>query len=420
MPFAPHCDAPPDRRPSVLALLDYYLPGYKSGGPLRSISNLVESLGDEFDFRIVARDRDQGDPRPYAGIRTGRWQTLGRGRVLYVKPGWRSVWTVLRLLRSGSFDLVYLNSFFSRCFSMLPVWLSAARLLPRHQYLLAPRGEFAAGALSLKPRRKRVYLRLIHLLGLYQSVIWHASSNLEAAEIRRIIGRDSQVRRALPLTRLPARPPRVITALDMSAAAGRAGQGLRAPKHENHLDVVFLSRVSPSKNLHGALEILAGVACEVDLHVYGPIEDRAYWNTCRRLAEGFPASLRMHYHGVVPHEDVPTVLSRHHLFFLPTLGENYGHVILEALLAGCPLLLSDRTPWRGLERLGVGWDLPLDHPDLFRKQLEECARMPAAAFGCLSENARQHGWERATDRSVLEDNRRLLLQSMREAACTLG
>jgi len=413
LPFA----APRDGRPRVLALMDYYLPGHKAGGPLRSISNLVESLGGEFDFWIIARDRDSGDAGPYCGVRVGEWQSLGRGQVLYTPPGWRSAWMVARLLRSQQFDLVYLNSFFSRCFSMLPVWLAAMGLLPRHRILLAPRGEFAAGALSLKPWRKRLYLRLIHYLGIYRAVIWHASSNLEASEILRIIGRDTRVRRALPLTRPHGRFPKVITALDMPMSAGTTVSSLRTPKRANHLDVVFLSRISPSKNLHGALDILAGVDGDLDFHVYGPIEDQAYWDRCRHRAESFPAYVRFHYHGAVAHEQVPTVLARHDLFFLPTLGENYGHVILEALLAGCPLLLSERTPWRNLEEIGVGWDLPLDCPDLFRKRLEACVRMPGADFAGYSENARHYGWGRATDKSVLEDNRQLLLKSLEEAVC---
>jgi glycosyltransferase involved in cell wall biosynthesis len=37
-------------------------------------------------------------------------------------------------------------------------------------------------------------------------------------------------------------------------------------------------------------------------------------------------------------------------FVLPTIGENFGYVFLEALAAGCPLITSDRTPWTTLRK----------------------------------------------------------------------
>jgi hypothetical protein len=54
----------------VLVLVGTYLPGYKAGGPLRSIANLVATLGLEFHFRIVTLDRDLGDKLPFLSVLT--------------------------------------------------------------------------------------------------------------------------------------------------------------------------------------------------------------------------------------------------------------------------------------------------------------------------------------------------------------
>ena len=51
-------------------------------------------------------------------------------------------------------------------------------------------------------------------------------------------------------------------------------------------------------------------------------------------------------------------LARADAFALATQGENYGVAILEAFDAGLPVLISDTTPWRGLQETGCGWDLP--------------------------------------------------------------
>ena len=57
------------------------------------------------------------------------------------------------------------------------------------------------------------------------------------------------------------------------------------------------------------------------------------------------------------------MLGKHHVFLFPTLGENFGQVILEAMTAGCAILISDATPWRGLQEKGYGWELPLAQPN---------------------------------------------------------
>ncbi|EQD61081.1 group 1 glycosyl transferase, partial [mine drainage metagenome] len=81
------------------------------------------------------------------------------------------------------------------------------------------------------------------------------------------------------------------------------------------------------------------------------------------------------YRGVVEHSRVQDVMAGYDVFFLPTLGENFGHVIMEAMAAGTPVLISDRTPWHGLADLGVGHDLPLANEDAFVAALESYSGM---------------------------------------------
>ena len=54
--------------PRILTLVGHYPPAYKAGGPLRSVSNLVECLGDDLEFWVLTRDRDLGDAVPLPGI----------------------------------------------------------------------------------------------------------------------------------------------------------------------------------------------------------------------------------------------------------------------------------------------------------------------------------------------------------------
>ena len=180
------------------------------------------------------------------------------------------------------------------------------------------------------------------------------------------------------------------------------GPGPACAKQPGRLRVAFLSRISKKKNLLGALQILHGVRGNVELDIYGPIEDEPYWRMCRERMETLPANVRATYRGAVAAADVPGVLAAHDLFFLPTMEENYGHVIREALAAATPVLISDQTPWRNLAAAQIGWDLPLDRPEAFREVLEQCIIMDAPTFAGWSARAAAYAWQLAADDSAVE------------------
>jgi glycosyltransferase involved in cell wall biosynthesis len=70
------------------------------------------------------------------------------------------------------------------------------------------------------------------------------------------------------------------------------------------------------------------------------------------------------------------------------LSENFGHVMVEALSAGCPLIISDRTPWRDLETKHIGWDLPLDSLK-WKETLNRAIEMEADEYETMSKAARE-------------------------------
>src|ERR1700733_1128756 len=131
----------------------------KSGGPIRSISNLVESLGDEMDFHVVTSDRDVDGGRPHDGIVPDTWMEVGKAKVLYLSPERLRAAAMSRFLASEKADVLYVNSFFSPRFSILPLLARAAGARGQRSVVLAPRGEFSPGALRLKSGRKQMYLQ---------------------------------------------------------------------------------------------------------------------------------------------------------------------------------------------------------------------------------------------------------------------
>jgi len=128
----------------ILILRTYYLPGYKSGGPIRTIANLVDRLGDELEFKIVTADRDSGDRKPYPNIDVNNWNRVGKADVFYMSPKKRSLRDFKKLLCSTDYDILYLNSFFSPHFTIKPLLLRKLRLILDRPLVVAPsRGVFA-------------------------------------------------------------------------------------------------------------------------------------------------------------------------------------------------------------------------------------------------------------------------------------
>src|SRR5690606_28454876 len=136
-------------RAIVLILLPSYLPGFKAGGPVRSIANLVDSLGAEFDFRILCLDRDLGEAGPYRDMVSDRWMRVGHAMVHYASPALCGPLGLSRLIGTTPHDILYLNSFFSPRFTIAPLVARRLGLVPRRPAIIAPRGEFSAGALML-------------------------------------------------------------------------------------------------------------------------------------------------------------------------------------------------------------------------------------------------------------------------------
>ena len=389
-------------RPAVLVSVDFYPPAYLAGGPTRSVSRTVERLGDGFKFAVLTRDRDLGADRPLQGVQPDAWLDVPGGVCRYLSPRRRLRGDIVRLIRSTRHDALYLNSIFSLEFTLIPLAARWLRLVRRRGLVVAPRGELDPSALAIKSRRKRAVLRVARALGLFDGAIWHAASPSEEAAIHREFGAGATVLVARDLPMLSAQPTD------------------RPRKAPGSLDIAFLGRIAPIKNLAFLIEVLRPVTGTVRLSVYGPIEDAAYWAACTAAAAALPANVSWEYRGVVAPDAVTTTLGRHHLFALPSRAESYGHAINEALITGCPVLISDQTPWRDLEGRRAGWDLPLSRPDLFTEVIERCVAMDEADLAMWSRGATDLAGEVARDPELEGAYRRLLTTATSRGAAVRG
>ncbi|OFX14217.1 MAG: hypothetical protein A2Z18_08035 [Armatimonadetes bacterium RBG_16_58_9] len=381
----------------ILAFADYYLPGYKFGGPIRTIANTVSQLGQDYRFKIVTRDRDFGDAEPYPDISVGSWNALGDAEVFYASGPDLSLPSLRKLIQSTRYDVLYCNSFLSPNFTIKPLLLRRLKLIPQTPMVVAPRGELSFGALAIKSAKKRAYIAAAKAMRLYESVTWQASSSYEENDIRRRFGDQANV----------------VIAPDLPGRVNAEDEEIpHSDKTAGRLKAVFLSRICRMKNLRGALLMLKDLVGEVEFNVCGPLEDSNYWSECQEVISELPPNIWVRYCGIVAPDRIGQTIRGNDLFFLPTLGENFGHAIVEALVAGRPVLVSDRTPWRNLEERGVGWDISLDQPERFQAALRKCLAMDAAEHRKWSQRAQRYGLELTRDETAVEKNRLLFDQSL--------
>jgi glycosyltransferase involved in cell wall biosynthesis len=364
---------PRGRKPVVLATVPYYLPGFKGGGKLVTVRNLVAALSSQFEFKVLTGDRDLGDAHSYAGIARNQWTASGDCEIYYAGSLPVSLPSIHQQLRRTDHEILHLNTIFSRRFGILPLLLRRFGLIARKPTIVAPRGELAPGALAIKSARKMSFLAAARKLRMFDGVTWHASGPEEARDISRIFGAGAQI----------------MIAPDVLSPEYRSWRSSRYRKSRGQLEMVFLSRIAPIKNLHLVIEALRGIAGEITLRIAGPVDDANYWARCLKLMATLGPNIQIDYSGPIAASEVGDFFGRHGLCFLPSANESFGFVILEALLAGCPVLISDQTRWRDLQRKGIGWDVPLTRPDLMRAAIEHCIAMDADAHRAMSTRARE-------------------------------
>lgn len=348
------------KKPRVLVMVDWFHPGFKAGGPIRSCVNFADNYKDDFELFVVTSDRDLNDTQPYAGIPANEWVFYKeKVKVFYASPQWLSLSAINKLVQSIKPDVIYLNSMYSRFFALYPLLLKRAGSI-RSKVVLAPRGMLKQSAVQFKSGKKKLFLRLFRLLGMQRDIHFHCTDETEVRDVKKFFG---DVNTTLLPNNHAVQPPLQLV-----------------PKETGELNMVFVGRMHPIKNLFFLLEVLAAVKSNVLLTIVAGLEDKVYWEQCRELIEVMPDNITVKMLGEQKHEQVEALLLEHHVMALPTKGENFGHAIFEALAAGRPVIISDQTPWRNLSQYKAGWDLPLTAPQQFVQAIETAAAMDQQTF----------------------------------------
>ena len=331
---------------SLLIFSDWFYPGYKAGGPIKSVTNLSAALQKQYNVFVFTSNTDLNVTEPYENIESDSWVKPFKDsevEVYYSSKKNQNFQNLKKIIKEVNPTCIYLNHMWSYRFVLQPLfttWWSYKNI----KIVLCPRGALFESALHHNKTyfKKRFAISIIKLLGIHKQIHFHATTLQEKKTIKNYFGKvNIAIANNLPDLFQP--PLSIIE------------------KQKNELKIIYIARILAIKNLQFLLHNLSSITSSIQLSIAGPIEDENYWASCKNIIDVLPSNIQVKYIGEIQPKDIIPLIQQHHLYCLPTKGENFGHSIFEAFVAGRPVLISNKTPWLNLQDSKVGWDVEIEN-----------------------------------------------------------
>ena len=266
-----------------------------------------------------------GDAAVWQGARAEVFDVLGPGSYGYAPE-------LSRRLESLDPDIVHLHGLWMYPSKAVADW---SRLTGK-PYILSPHGMLSPVALSFSPTKKRIAGLLFANRVLRFAACFHGTSEQECSEIRQRTGSLSVVCIPNGIGVPPLESPP------------------KLPRHDRQ--VLYLGRLHPKKPIERLIDAWARIELEFPdwlLRIAGPSEV-GYGEALKSRAVKNRVS-RVRFDGPLYGEAKRRAYQAAELFILPTLNENFGLVVGEALAEGTPVICTRGAPWQGLEEHLCGW-----------------------------------------------------------------
>ncbi|MFK8045579.1 MAG: glycosyltransferase [Crocinitomicaceae bacterium] len=378
-------------RKKILICVDWYTPGYKAGGPIRSVSNMVDAFKADYEFYILTSAYDLGDQKPYTTVIINQWHDIDGVFIKYLDKTRFNFPTIKSNIFEVNPDVIYLNSLFSRVFTLYPLRFARNQAA---KVILAPRGMLGQGALEIKQSKKKIFLSVAKILGWYKNIVWHASTKEEDQEIQKVFGSHSKVK----------------IAQNIPSKQAYSREEIASFKKTGAVRFIFMSRISKKKNLHLAINALKEISIKrnVEFDIYGSIEDKVYFESFKNKIGRISSQLKISYRGNIDPSQVSEQLAKADYMILPTSHENFGHTIVEAWANGCPVIISQYTPWHNLEDKNIGWEVDITDPKALKDALHTSIHLSMEEYQQKVEASYLFFKEKVMNQQIINDHHLLL------------
>ena len=250
--------------------------------------------------------------------------------------------------------------------------------------VISPRGMMSGWAWKHHRSRKRFASACIHPGAFKDARGWHATSVEEAEDIRGL-GFKQPVCVAPNGVKLPDADRLIAT---------RAAWRERCPIIGDRPVALFYSRFHRKKRLRELFHLwLAAPRDNWFLLIVGVPEEYSV----AEIQEWIFAANAEDRVAVFDGSSMPAPYAVASLLLLPSHSENFGLVIAEAMAAGVPVLVTDTTPWTGLNTDNRGWCLPWSefHRTLITAMGEGPARLAERGQRARAWVLAEFSWEKS-------------------------
>jgi glycosyltransferase involved in cell wall biosynthesis len=249
-------------------------------------------------------------------------------------------------------------------------------------YVITPHGMLDPWSLNQSRWRKKLYLA------------WRMRRDLnEASAVHYTADAERDLAKPVGLTSPTIVEPNIVDLSDFDPLPSRGAFRARHPQLADKPIVLFLGRLHPKKGLELLIPAFAQAKLpEAFLVIAGPDPDN-YSPLLRDLAARENVADRVLFTGMLRGRDRVEAFVDSDLFALPSYQENFGIAVVEALAAGCPVLLSDQVNiYREIVAGNVGSAVPTQiaplAQELKRWMTDESARRAASSIAATFVRAR--------------------------------
>ncbi len=221
-------------------------------------------------------------------------------------------------------------------------------------YIISPHGSLSP-ALFNKPERrrmKRLYERIFELRNLRNAAAIHYTAEDEKTLVER-----------LRLFRTPGFVTPLGFDLEAFGSLPARGEFRRKYKLGESPVVLFCGRIHPVKAFDVLLPAFAALRAsvpEAKLVIVGP-DNEGYWRECQQMAESLGIGANIILTGMLTGVEILQAYVDADVLALLSYTENFGNVVVEAMLCGTPVLISDRVNiWREIQECQAGMVVPCD------------------------------------------------------------
>ncbi len=145
---------------------------------------------------------------------------------------------------------------------------------------------------------------------------------------------------------------------------------------------------------------------QVEFNIYGNIEEEAYYKGFENEIKTY-GNVTIAYKGVLSPALIPTTFLYADYLLLPTSHENYGHAIVEAWANGCPVVISQNTPWRDLKAKKIGWDVDISDPANLVNAIQEGVHIEVSDYLEMVNASYNYFKNEISEEGIIEANRKL-------------